>query len=56
MIILILFHFFRNEESIYESKINKEITKENKDEILKLLPKKVKTWWKYQTQNVFENE
>lgn len=48
--------FFRNEESIYESKINKEITEENKDEILKLLPEKVKTWWKYQTQNFFENE
>lgn len=48
--------FFRNEESIYESKINKEITEENKDKILKLLPEKVKTWWKYQTQNFFENE
>jgi len=48
--------FNRNNESIYESKINKEITEENKDEILKLLPEKVKTWWKYQTQNFFENE
>lgn len=48
--------FFRNDESIYKSKINKEITEENKDKILKLLPEKVKTWWKYQTQNFFENE
>lgn len=48
--------FFRNDESIYKSKINKEITEENKDEILKLLPEKVKTWWTYRTQNVFENE
>ena len=48
--------FFRNDESIYESKINKEITEENKDEILKLLPEKVKIWWEFQTQNFFENE